>query len=129
MPDNRAIVDQKTISDAVQPFVRLKFIRAKRLVAQVAARRHHRKAKLGHEQVVQRIRRQHDAEIGIAGSHRIYDLRFAICDFSQQHIGASGESNNRSSSGEISQTACTPSNDGNISANGFSSRCFRSRKS
>ena len=43
-------------------------------------------------------------------------------------IGASGERSNLSSSAETSQTFFTEEMAGNIRANGFSSRCFRSRR-
>ena len=51
-----------------QPFQRLVFVRANRLVAQIAAGGDDGKTEFGHQQMMQRSVRQHHAEIGIAGS-------------------------------------------------------------
>src|SRR5208283_3885475 len=85
MADNRTIVNEEKISDTAQSFPRLPFVRANRLVAQVAAGGDDRKTKFSHEQMMQRIRRQHHAEIRIAWGDGICDSRFPTSDFPQQH--------------------------------------------
>ena len=90
MPDNGTIMNEKNIGDAAEPFQGFTFVRANRFIAQVAAGGDDRKAEFGQQQVMQRRVRQHDAEMGIAGSHGICDLRFAICDFSEQDDGRFG---------------------------------------
>ena len=55
MTDNRAVMDQEKISDAAQTFHRLQFIRAWRLVTQVAAGGHNGETQFRQEQVVKRI--------------------------------------------------------------------------
>ena len=76
VPDDGAIVYEKDIGDAAEAFERLAFVRANRFIAQVAAGGDDGKFEFGHQQMMQRRVRQHRAEIWIAGSDGIYDLRF-----------------------------------------------------
>ena len=62
-------MDQEQVSDAAQALQGFRVIGADRFIAEVAAGRHHRKAELAQQQVVQRRVRQHDAQVGVAGRH------------------------------------------------------------
>jgi hypothetical protein len=73
--DDRAVVNQEDIRNAPQPVQRLKFIRANRFVAQVAARGDDGKAEFSHQQMMQWIRWQHHAEVGIAGGEGKREVR------------------------------------------------------
>ena len=78
MPDDGPVVDEEDIGDAAEPLQRLAFIGANRLVAQIAARGDDWETQLRHQQMVQRIRRQHHAEVGIARRNTSGNLRFEI---------------------------------------------------
>ena len=69
LPGDGAIVNEENVGDTGQARQSLALVEADRLVAAVAAGGHDGKTDLGHQQMVQRRVRQHDAEIGIAGSH------------------------------------------------------------
>ncbi len=70
LPHDGPIMNEESVRDSFQSFPRVEFIGANRFVAQISARRHHREFQFRQEQVVQRIRWQHDAEIGIARRDR-----------------------------------------------------------
>ena len=65
MPDDRAIVDEEHIGDAAKAFEGFVLIYANGLIAQVAARRHDRKAQRGHKQVMQRCIGEQDAQVRV----------------------------------------------------------------
>ena len=68
MADNRPVVNEEKIGNATQPIQRFQLIGANRFIAQIAAGGDDGKIQLCHQQMMQRIGRQHDAEAGIAGS-------------------------------------------------------------
>jgi hypothetical protein len=78
VPDNRAVVHEKNVGDAAQPFERLDFIRANRLVTQVAAGGDDGETQFRQKELMQRVRRQHCAEIRIARRDALGDLKFEI---------------------------------------------------
>ena len=60
--DDAAVVHQKRIGNAPQSVARVVVADALRLIDDVAAGEHHRRIELGHQQVVQRRVRQHEAQ-------------------------------------------------------------------
>ena len=65
VPDNRAVMDQEEVGDAVEALQRLALIGAERLVAEVPASGHNRKVELAQQQVMQRRVGQHHPEVRI----------------------------------------------------------------
>ena len=150
VPHNRTVMDEKNIGDAAAAVRGLVFVRANRLIAQVAAGGDDGETEFGQQQMMQRRVRQHDAEIRVIGATDgqscqrmkcangfvpfiLHPVGFLSVGKSERvrrssTMGASGERNSRSSSGETSHSALMLSRDGNMSAKGFSSRCFRSRR-
>ena len=133
VPDDGAVVDEKNIGDAAEPLQTPRVHRCK------SARRSNCRSWRRRENPVPPS--ADDAAGSTAASRRDWDCRepprhLTICDLTicdclrrrSKTIGASGERSSRPSNGETSQTAFTLSSDGNIRANGFSSRCFRSRR-
>ena len=129
MAQNRPVMHQQQIRNFAQTLHGLLFIDADRLIAQIAAGGNHRKAQSPHQQMMQRRVGQHHAQHRIARRNRRCQrgCRRELLRRTST-IGDSGERSRRSSSGVSSHSRSTSSAAGNISANGFSSRCLRSRR-
>ena len=67
---DRPIVDEKQIGDPAKPLQGLMAIRANRLLGAIPARRHDRKPDLAGQEMMERIRREQNAEVRVAGRHR-----------------------------------------------------------
>jgi len=65
VPFDGAVMHEPAIGYAGEPLLGFLGVDADRLFTEVAAGGHDRKAKFSHEQMMQRIRRQHHAMIGI----------------------------------------------------------------
>ena len=126
MPNDGAIVHEKKICNPPQTFERFTFFDADWFVAQISTRRHDREIQFAEKQMVERRIGKHDTEVGIGGETANCQLPTANCR--RRTMGASGELSRRSSRSEISQSWRMLSSEGNMTANGFSSRCFRSRR-